>query len=69
MSHFQTSPNQHFASLKNQGIPPGFVIIDIARICPMNTPTTRDTLVIPKYRAHIANSSPIVRNVRDPVGF
>lgn len=32
-----------------------------------NIPTTHDTLVISKYRAHIANNSPVVRNVRDPV--
>lgn len=34
-----------------------------------NIPTTRDTLVISKYRARIANNFPIVRNVRVPVGF
>lgn len=54
---------------KNPGIPPGFVIIDIVRICPTNKPTTPDTLVIAKSYAHIANNFPIVRNVRVPVGF
>lgn len=34
-----------------------------------NIPTTRDTLVISKYYARIANNFPFVRNVRDPVGF
>lgn len=55
--------------MKNPGITPGFVIIDIVRICPTNKPTTPDTLVIAKSYAHIANNFPISRNARVPVGF
>ena len=53
----------------NPGIPPGFVFIDIVRICQTTKHSTPDTLVIAKSYAHIANNFPIVRNVRVPVRF
>ena len=41
----------------------------MSSICPTNTPTTPNNLVIAKSYAHIANNFPIVRNVRAQVGF